>query len=173
MFASSSPPNVSRLRHGPRSSATTRAPRSVRTLAAAAPDAPAPMMQTSARSGCMLILLSGVHGRVGEVRERAVAAAVNLRERCRPREPDEIPADAVVVAAVDGIGVEALARVERQQRHELELHLGARLLQRNLHRRAVELHPRALELGFLLGVGRSLERPEHLILLLVGELREA
>src|SRR4051794_20359095 len=125
MLASSSPPNVSRLRHGPRSSVTTRAPRSVRTLAAAAPDAPAPMMQTSARSGlgfeATSVLLTGVNGGLGEVGERAVAAAVDLRERLGPREPDEIPADAVVVAAVDGIGVEALPRVECQQRHELEV----------------------------------------------------
>src|SRR4051812_25498790 len=176
MFASSSPPNVSRVRHGPRSSVTTRAPRSVRTLAAAAPDAPAPMMHTSTRSGLRFaatsVLLSGVHGGFGEVLERAVAAAVDLGERLGARESDEIPADAVVVAAVDRIGVEALPRVERQQRHELEIHLGARLLQRDLYRRPVELHPRALEPCLLLGVGRSLERAEHLVLLLVGELGE-
>src|SRR4051812_14169879 len=137
MFASSSPPNVSRVRHGPRSSATTRTPRSVRTLAAAAPDAPAPMMQTSARSGLWLaatsVLLSGVHRVLGEILERAVAAAVDLGERGRPGNPDDVPADAVVVAAVNRVGVEALPGVQREQGHEVEADLGARLLSRSRH----------------------------------------
>src|SRR3954452_459719 len=119
MFASSSPPNVSRLRHGPRSSATTRTPRSVRALAPAAPDAPAPMMQTSARSGVWLaatsVLLSGVQRGLGEILKRAVTAAVDLGQRGRPGNPDDAPADAVVVAAVDRVGVEALPRVQREQ----------------------------------------------------------
>src|SRR3954453_8363900 len=115
MFASSSPPKVSRVRHGPRSSATTRTPRSVRTFAAAAPDAPAPMMQTSARSGLWLaatsVLLSRVHRVLGEILERAGAAAVAAGERGRPGKADDVPADPVVVAAVDGVGVEALPGV--------------------------------------------------------------
>src|SRR4051794_39172732 len=176
MFASSSPPNVSRVRHGPRSSATTRTPRSVRTLAAAAPDAPAPMMQTSARSGVWLaatsVLLSGVYRMLGEILERAVAAAVNLGERGRPRKPDDVPADAVVVAAVDRVGVEALAGVQREQGHEVEVDLGARLLERDLHGRAVELHPCALELGLLRLLARPLERLQHVVLLVAGKLGE-
>src|SRR3954470_10971393 len=177
MFASSSPPNVSRVRHGPRSSATTRTPRSVRTLAAAAPDAPAPMMQTSARSGMRLaatsVLLSGVYRMFGEILQRAVAAAVNLGQRGRPRKPDDVPTDAVVVAAVDRVGVEALPGVQREQGHEVELDLGARLLERDLHGRAVELHPCALELGGLLRlVAGSLERLQHVVLLVSGELGE-
>src|SRR3954452_8449087 len=176
MFASSSPPNVSRLRQGPRSSATTRTPRSVRTLAAAAPDAPAPMMQTSARSGLWLaatsVLLSGVHRVFGEILERAVAAAVNLGERGRPRELDDVPAGAVVVAAVDRVGVEALPGVQREQGHEVELDLGARLLERDFHGRAVELHPCALELGLLRLLTRPLERSQHVVLLVARELGE-
>src|SRR3954447_26061208 len=134
MFASSSPPNVSRVRHGPRSSATTRAPRSARTLAAAATEAPAPIMQTSARSGFTCgtsVLLSGMHGVVGEVLERAVAPAVDLRARRRAREADDVPADTVPVAAVDRVGVEALPRVQGEQGHEVEIDLGAGLLQRD------------------------------------------
>src|SRR5688500_439487 len=113
MLSSSSPPNVSRVRHRPRSRATTRRPRSVSTLAAAAPDAPAPMMQASARSGLPLeatsVLLTGVHVGLGEVLQGAVAAAVDLGERRRSGEADDLPADAVAVAAVDRVGVEALA----------------------------------------------------------------
>src|SRR3954465_2397945 len=176
MFASSSPPNVSRLRHGPRSSATTRTPRSVRTLAAAAPDAPAPMMQTSARAGLWLaataVLLSGVHRVLGEILERAVAAAVDLGERGRPGEPDDVPADAVCVAAVDRVGVEALPGVQREQGHEVELDLGARLLERDLHGRAVELHPCALELGLLRLLTRPRERSQPFVLLVARELGE-
>src|SRR3954468_1895710 len=176
MFASSSPPKVSRVRHGPRSSATTRTPRSVRTLAAAAPEAPAPMMHTSARSGWWLaatsVLLSGVYRVLGKELERAVAAAVDLGQRGRPRKADDVPADAVVVAAVDGVGVEALPGVQGEQGHEVEVDLGARLLQRDLHGRAVELHPGALELGLLLLLSRPLERSQHVVLLVAGELGE-
>src|ERR671938_1289047 len=110
MLASSSPPNVSRVRHGPRSSATTRHPRSVSTFAAVAPEAPAPMMQTSARSGFVsgatVVLLSGIPEGIGEVLDHAVAAGVHLGQGRRPRDPDQSPADPVAVPAVDRVGVE-------------------------------------------------------------------
>src|ERR687884_1095292 len=108
MLASSSPPKVSRVRQGPRSSATTRHPRSVSTLAAVAPEAPAPMMQTSARSGfdlgATVVLLSRVPEGVGEVLDDAVPAGVHVGEGSRPREADEVPADPVAVPAVAGVG---------------------------------------------------------------------
>src|SRR5918911_3869061 len=112
MLASSSPPTVSRVRQGPRPSATTRRPRSVSTLAAVAPEAPAPMTQTSTRSGFLLgatvVLLSRVPEGIGEVLDHAVPAGVHLGEGGRSREADEVPTDPVTVAAVDRIGVEAL-----------------------------------------------------------------
>src|ERR687885_1319154 len=101
MLASSSPPKVSRVRQGPRSSATPRHPRSVSTFAAVAPEAPAPMMQTSARSGFALgatvVLLSGIPEGIGEVLDHAVAAGVHLGEGGRSREADHVPADPVAV----------------------------------------------------------------------------
>src|SRR3569623_1744894 len=119
MLASSSPPNVSRVRHGPRSRATTRNPRSVSTLATVAPEAPAPMMQASARSdfalGATVVLLSGVPEGIGEVLDHAVRAGVHLGEGGRPREADEVATDPVTVPAVDRIGVEALASMQGQQ----------------------------------------------------------
>src|SRR5919202_4166353 len=119
MLASSSPPKVSRVRQGPGSSTTTRRPRSVSTFAAVAPEAPAPMMQTSARSGFALsatvVLLSGVPQGIGEVLDHAVAAGVHLGQGRRPREPDQFPADPVAVPAVDRVGVEALPGVQGQQ----------------------------------------------------------
>src|SRR6185503_1537897 len=109
MLASSSPPKVSFVRHGPRSSATTRRPRSVSTLAAAAPLAPAPMMQTSARSGLglrvTLVLRSRVAPSVGEVVQDAVAARVHLGQRGGTGEADHVPPDPPPVAAVDWVGV--------------------------------------------------------------------
>src|SRR4051794_39488539 len=132
MFASSSPPNVSRVRHGPRSSATTRTPRSVRTLAAVAPEAPAPMMQTSARAGLALRAMAVVPLPLGEPSQRAVAAGEHLLEGRGAGEADHPPAHPVAVPTVDRVGVEALAGVHDQERHELELGLGAGLLQSGL-----------------------------------------
>src|ERR687885_2942090 len=124
MLASSSPPKVSRVRQGPRSMATTRRPRSVSTLAAVAPEAPAPMMHTSARSGFALgatvvllsrvPLISRVAQGIGEVLDHAVTAGVHVGEGGRSREADEVPADPVAVSAVDRVGVEALTRVQGQ-----------------------------------------------------------
>src|SRR5690348_120674 len=134
MFASSSPPKVSRVRHGPRSRATTLTPRSVRTLAAAAPEAPAPMMQTSVRSGLRLAMgvLPAVLVALGEPGERAVAAGEHLVQRGGPGKADHPPADPVPVSAIDRIGVESLPGVHREERQEIELGLGAGLLQRRL-----------------------------------------
>src|ERR671938_1885166 len=138
MLASSSPPKVSRVRQGPRSSTTTRRPRSVSTFAAVAPEAPAPMMQTSARSGFVLgatvVLLARVPEGIGEVLDHAVPAGVHLGEGGRSRKADEVPTDPVAVAAVDRIGIEALAGVQGQQRQEVQLDLHAGLLQGGLHR---------------------------------------
>src|SRR4051794_30171339 len=133
MLASSSPPKVSRLRHGPRSSATTRAPPSVRTFAVAAPEAPAPMMQTSARAGFALSATVGLpiflRLAICEPIERAVAASENLIQRGGAGKADDFPADMILVPAIDRIGVEDLAGVQRQQRHEGEIGFGRRLLQ--------------------------------------------
>src|SRR5690349_21002384 len=120
MLASSSPPKVSRVRHGPRSSATTLTPRSVKTLAAAAPDAPEPMMQTSVRSGLRLAMrgLLRTLMTLGEPGERAVAAGIHLVQRVRSGEADHLPADAALVPAIDRVGVEALSRVHCQKRDE-------------------------------------------------------
>src|ERR671938_285561 len=159
MLASSSPPKVSRVRQGPRSSTTTRRPRSVSTFAAVAPEAPAPMMQTSARSGFALgatvVLLSGVP----------------LGKGRRPRDPDQSPADPVAVPAVDRVGVEALPGVQGQQRQEVQLHLDAGLLQRGLHRRETRLSLRLRQLRLLLPGGRRKLR-QDLVLLLVTEAGE-
>src|SRR4029453_3196534 len=104
MLASSSPPKLSRLRQGPRSRATIRRPRSVSTLAAVAPQAPAPMMQTSARSGLVLgatvILPSRGVVALGEPGQGAVAPRVHLGQGLRPWEPDPLPADPIQVAAI-------------------------------------------------------------------------
>src|SRR3954471_9229209 len=100
-FASSSPPKLSFLRHGPFSSATTRRPRSVSTFAAAAPVAPAPMMQTSARSGLRLRatigLRSGVGASAGGPIAGALAAAVYVGQRLRAGKADHLPTDPVPV----------------------------------------------------------------------------
>src|SRR6266550_3309092 len=122
MFASSSPPNVSRVRHGPFSSATTLMPRSVRTLAAAAPDAPAPMMQTDALGGLVLRATRGgllVFGLLfSEPGECAVATAVDVGQGGGTGKPDRLPARATPVAAVDRVGVEPLTGVQAKQREE-------------------------------------------------------
>src|SRR5580692_11469248 len=103
MLASSSPPNVSLLRQGPRSRATTRTPRSVSTLAAAAPEAPAPMMQTSVRDGFVLSVTIGLRilfrFAFSEPGKRTEAPRMDFHQRPRPRETDEIPADPAFVAA--------------------------------------------------------------------------
>src|ERR1700712_4022151 len=116
MLASSSPPKLSRVRHGPRSSATTRTPASVSTLAAVAPDAPAPMMQTSVRSGLLLrglaldamMRLPLLMRRIGVPRGKpvggGVAAGMHLGQRGRAREADDLPADTAAVAAIDRVG---------------------------------------------------------------------
>src|SRR5687768_8646089 len=144
MLASSSPPKVSRVRQGPRSRATTRMPRSVSTLAAAAPDAPAPMMQTSARSGfglgaivCLLLGILRVHTVLGEVVQRAVAALVDLGQRGGPREADDLPTDPVPVAAIDRVGVETLPGVHGEHGEEAQVDLGVGLLQGGFHRAAI------------------------------------
>src|SRR4051812_4270709 len=174
-LASSSPPKVSRVRHGPRSRATTRHPRSVSTLAAVAPEAPAPMMQTSARSGFALgatvVLLSRVPKGIGEVLDHAVPAGVHLGERGRSREADEVPTDPVTVPAVDRIGVEALAGVQGQQRQEVQLGFHAGLLQGGLHRG--ESRPDLRLVHFLLDLPyRLLQLGQDLVLLLAGEVGE-
>ena len=115
IMASSSPANDSFVRHGPRSRATTRNPRSASTLAAIAPEAPAPMMQTSVRSGLvaavMLMLSRRVRMVLGEVGQGAVAGGLGLGEGSRADEPDQRPSDVIAIPAVRGVGVEALACV--------------------------------------------------------------
>src|SRR4029453_16255398 len=142
----------------PRSSITTRKPRSVSTLAAAAPEAPAPMTQTSARSGlvsgAMLVLPSRIASPVAEPVQDAVPPGVHLGQRFWTRESDHLPADPVLVAAVDRVGVEALPGVEGQQRDELHRGLGAGLLERRLHRCEAGDGPRLLQVH--LGLSRGL-----------------
>src|ERR687886_2387266 len=175
MLASSSPPNVSRVRHGPRSSATTRHPRSVSTFAAVAPEAPAPMMQTSARSGFALgatvVLLSRVPQGIGEVLDHALPAGVHLGEGGRSREADEVQPARVAVAAVDRIGVEALPGVQGEQRQEVQLDFHAGLLQGGLHRGESRGRLR-LGQGVRGLPGALLQLGEDLVLLLAGEVGE-
>src|SRR5918911_931824 len=183
MLASSSPPNVSRVRHGPRSSATTRRPRSVSTLAAAAPEAPAPMMHTSARSGLPLyatavpLLLvrpvTPVDLLLREVGQRRVAPRVRLGQRLGPLEANQRPADAAFVPAVDRVGVEALAGVQAQQREEGEVDLGTGLLECGLDggRRPGVCGLRALQ-PLLDWARRPLQVGQDTVLLLLGEPRE-
>ena len=59
---------------------------------------------------------------------------MDLLERGRAGETDHLPADPVPVAAIDRVGVEALARVGDQQRQEVEIDFGRGLLQRGLGR---------------------------------------
>src|SRR5438270_13132753 len=124
MLASSSPPKVSRLRHGPRSSPTTAMSASASTLAAVAPDAPAPMMQTSARAGFLLTVTIGLPVflglAIGEPIQRAEAALVDLVQGSRSGKADRTPSRSVVVAAVDRVGVTALARMHDEERKEFE-----------------------------------------------------
>src|SRR5271166_1229514 len=149
MLASSSPPNVSRPRHGPFSRPTTLTPFSVSTLATAAPEAPAPMMHASARAGFVLFATIGLQIFLFlafcEPGQRAVAASEHFQQRRGSGEADHFPADLVLVAAINRIGVKALSCVHREQRHEAELGLGERLLKRR------PLVLGATRLGFLAG----------------------
>src|SRR5579875_8737 len=100
MLASSSPPKLSFLRQGPFSSATTFTPASHSTLAAAAPEAPAPMMTTSVFCGfgleAIVELLDLLGLTLGEVLQGGVAARVDLLQRGRAREADDVPANPVL-----------------------------------------------------------------------------
>src|ERR1700760_3640425 len=134
MLASSSPPNVSRPRHGPFSRPTTLTPFSVSTLATAAPEAPAPMMHASARAGFALCATVGLPIfallAFGEPWQSAVTSSEHFHERQRPVEADHFPTHLVLVSAIDGVRVETLPRMHGQQRHEAQFGLGQRLLQR-------------------------------------------
>src|ERR1700722_13332724 len=107
MLASSSPPKVSRPRQGPRSIATTFTAFSVRTFAAAAPDAPAPMMQTSACGGFDLAATIGLQIlrflALGEPGQHAIAAVEDLKQRGGAGKADYPPADALFIPAVDRV----------------------------------------------------------------------
>jgi hypothetical protein len=96
---------------------------------------------------------------------------VHVGEGGRSREADQVPADPVAVPAVDRVGVEALARVQGQQRQEVQLHFHAGLLQRRLH--GGESRP-ALCLGqVLVNLPRGqLQLGEDPILLLAGQVGE-
>src|SRR3954447_21267562 len=166
-LASSSPPKVSLVRHGPRSSPTTRSPRWVSTLAAAAPEAPAPMMHTSARSGFALRAMGFLRTGFGEIGEDAVPPGVHLGERRGPGEADDVPTDPVAVAAVDRVGVEALPGVQGQQREEVEVDLDAGLLQRGLDGR-----PRGNRLGGLQLAATGFHPGQNLVLLGLGQVGE-
>src|ERR1700722_11057523 len=115
MLGTSSPPNVSLSRQGPRSSATTRTPCSVSTLAAAAPEAPAPITQTSVRDGFVLSVTIGLpilfRLAFREPWQRAEVPGMDFHQRLRPGETDEVPSDPALVAAVDRIAIESLPRV--------------------------------------------------------------
>src|ERR1700733_2905107 len=134
MLASSSPPNVSRPRHGPFSRPTTLTPFSVRTLATAAPEAPAPMMHASARAGFVLFATIGLEIFLFlafcEPGQRAVAAGEHFQQRRGSGEADHFPPDLALVSPINRVGVEALPRVHREQRHKAEFGLGERLLKR-------------------------------------------
>src|SRR5215207_6801792 len=97
---------LSGLRQGPRSRTTTRRPCSVSTLAAVAPEAPAPMMQTSTGSGFLFAdtgrLLSGYDCIWCEVGQSGVATGMGFRQRRRPWEGNRAPTGVVTVPAVDG-----------------------------------------------------------------------
>ena len=67
---------------------------------------------------------------LGEPAERAVAAGEHLVHRRRSRKADHPPADLAAVAAIDRVGIETLARVQDQQRHERQIRFSAGLLQR-------------------------------------------
>ena len=54
---------------------------------------------------------------------------MNLGETGRARKPDHSPADLPLVAAIDRVGAEALPRVRDEQREEVEVDLGRRLLE--------------------------------------------
>src|SRR5271167_2787091 len=105
MLASSSPPKVSRVRHGPRSRLTTFTPASHNTFAAVAPDAPAPIMQTSARAGFGLDVTIGlpisVGFALGEPWQGAEASGEHFHQRARSRKADDLPTGAISVAAVN------------------------------------------------------------------------
>src|SRR3984957_19016005 len=94
MLASSSPPKVSRPRHGPFSRPTTLTPFSVSTLAMAAPEAPAPMMHPSARVGFVLFatidLQIFLFLAFREPGQRAVAASEHFQHQSQRRPEEEI-----------------------------------------------------------------------------------
>src|SRR3984893_98501 len=96
---------------------------------------------------------------------------MRLRQRGRPIEPDELPADVILVSSVDGIGVEALPRVEGPQREEFEGDLVACLLQRGSRWRESSRSPRLLECGLRVADG-MLHSGQHVVLLLRSQLHE-
>src|ERR1700738_576120 len=96
---------------------------------------------------------------------------MRLRQRGRPIEPDELPADVILVSSVDGIGVEALPRVEGQQREEFEVDLVACLLQRRRRWRESSRRPRFLECLLRVPDG-MLHSGQHVVLLLRSQLHE-
>ena len=64
----------------------------------------------------------------GEILQSGVAAGMDLAQRSRPWETDDIPASPVPVSAVDRIGVKTLPCVCYQQGEEVQVDLRRRLL---------------------------------------------